>query len=620
LKEDHVNRFAKALVFALLAVACVAGFGLVTSCNIGNGGLGGTGRLNVLVTDSPTEDWAKVTVTLKSLSLHRVETGDWETVWPPDPDNPPATTINLVELNDVAQILSSVTVPVGTYNKLKIAIDTTNITLEADDGTVISSENVKVIDPSGKGEIKVDLDPDLMIKADGDNYLQVDFDLAHPLSIVYLDGKVVISFKVRHKPLPRHVQSIQFTRTLGYIQDAVADAAGVGTVIVTPLEESDITFKINAKTIYTNADTGLAGTFAELSGLIDTGAALVASNMNADGSLYARRIWYAAELDTLPQFTPEGLVRRVGDTWLSIMKKRTEENPEMRPMDGHHRHHCDWGSETVFVDGETQWTFQNVDMGVDGLEGLKYVSRGYRVEVTYPADATGYPKTADSINIQRAQTEGIVGEATTESFTLGWFWRSKTMSYSTINDTTLGDHTFGWWFYGLDSSRSTVVQDFVDVVTKAKEAKLWVFARAGLYWDAANLRWVVENLILAPMKLHDFTKIKTGYTPTVAGDPTLGTMVVSTYDCWDEATPVDWTITLDGKTEELQTIVGSFVWNAQTNLVTFSLPVKPAEWEALLTPAVHKVKIWVRPVEVNDGEFAWYAYSVIAYQFIQDQD
>ena len=92
-------------------------------------------------------------------------------------------------------------------------------------------------------------------------------------------------------------------------------------------------------------------------------------------------------------------------------------------------------------------------------------------------------------------------------------------------------------------------------------------------------------------------------------------MGVSTFDCWDRTTPVDLTVALD-TTGDLQTVVGSFVWNAQTNLATFTLPVLPADWEALLTPAVQMVKIWVRPVK-TDSTWSWHAYSVIAFQFLR---
>ena len=156
-----------------------------------------------------------------------------------------------------------------------------------------------------------------------------------------------------------------------------------------------------------------------------------------------------------------------------------------------------------------------------------------------------------------------------------------------------------------------VVKSLIDSVAAARTAYLWVFARAGLTWDAANTRWVVENLVLAPMKLHDFTKITTGYTAA------SGTMGVSSFDCWDETTPETMTIKLDHEaTDAIQTVVGSFIWTADTNVVTFTLPVLPADWEALLVPTVDKVKIWVRPVKGADNLYSWHAYAAIAYQFI----
>jgi hypothetical protein len=596
-----MNRFVRNLSLSLLAVAVVTGFGLVTSCNITGGGASGAmGKLNVLLTDAPTDEWQEVSIVLKSISLHRHDGNSWEDVWTADPAFPDAGKINLVDLSGVATILKEkATIPVGTYNMMKVVIDTdpTKMTLVDDLGNTIDPANITVVDPSGKGEIKIDLSPAITVAEGGTANLQVDFDLAHPLSIVNLDGKVVISLKVRHKAMPRHLNSLQFARTLG----EVTATAGDGTSFtIKTLQESELTFGVNANTIYVNADTNLAGDFTGLAALVASkGAALVASNMNSDGSLYARRVWYSASIDKLPQFTPEGLVRRVGGNWLKILKKETE----TLPSDGDH-HRCDWNSETVFVDANTTWTFQDsVSMGL-GPDVLSFIAKGFRVEVTY-VDAAASPKVAASINVHSAHAEGLVTNATLDNFTFGRRDHNRTMVYSGV-----ADHTFGWWFYGLDSGRSTVVQDFIDAVAQARSANLWVFARAELYWN--NPGWVVENLVLSPMKLHDFTKITTGYNPV---DGSLG---VSTYDCWDESVPVTMNVMLD-TTGDLQTVVGSFVWNAATNLVTFTLPVVPAEWATLLTPTVNKVKIWVRPVKATDGTgtFSWHAYSVIAYQFVR---
>lgn len=591
-----MNRFIRVLSLCLLAAAGVAGFGLVTSCNItGGGGSGATGSLNVLLTDGPTDDWQEVTVVLKSLSLHRRDGNSWEDVWTADPANPASGTINLVDLSGVAMILQKATIPVGTYNLLKIVINTdpTTMKLVDDQNNVIPASQITVVDPSAKGEIKVDLSPAITVEEGKDTNLLVDFDLAHPLSIVNLDGKVVISLKVRHKALPRHLKNIQFARTIG---DITAAAVDLTNFTIKTLQEAEITFNVNSNTIYVDADANAAGSFDGLKALVNSGAALVASNMNADGSFYARRVWYAKSIDTLPQFTPEGLVRRVGDNWLRILKKRTQTTANLR-------HSCDWNSETVFVDENTTWTFQDIAMGT-GTSILRYIARGFRVEVTF-VDPAAYPKVAASINVHSAHAEGLVTNATLDNFTFGWRDHTRTMAYS-----GLADHGFGWWFYGLPSGRSTVIQDFVDSVDQARSANLWVFAHAGLYWDKDHTRWVVENLVLAPMKLHEFTRITTGYTAA------SGSMGVSTYDCWDQSVPVTMTVMLD-TTGDLQTVGGSFVWNSLTNVVTFTLPVLPAEWEALLTPAVNKVKIWVRPVKAADGTFSWHAYSVIAYQFIR---
>jgi Domain of unknown function (DUF4382) len=591
-----MKRFFRTLSLLFAALAALAGFGLVTSCNIaGGGGSGARGSLNLLLTDGPTDDWQEVSVVLKSISLYDRDNHAWEDVWTADPANPGAGKINLVDLSGVAQILAQVTLPVGIYGQLKLVIDTDPMTMElvTDDGTAIDPANIKVVDPSGKGEIKVDLDPAITVAEGQTTNLQVDFDLAHPLSIVNLDGKVVISLKVRHKALPRHLRNLQFARTIGKIKTAATDG---NSFVLETLQATDLTFNVNIDTIYVDADTGQPGTFVGLSALAGSGAALVASNMNADGSFYARRVWYAASVDTLPVFSPEGLVRRVGDNWISILKKRTETLSAGR-------HRCDWNSETIFVNDNTAWTFRDIAMGT-GPSVLRYIARGFRVEVTL-VDAEATPKVAASINVHSAHAEGLVTAASLDNFSFGWRDHLRTMTYSGITD-----HAFGWWFYGLPSGRSAVVQDFVDTVTQARSANLWVFAFAGLYWDAANTRWVVEDLVLAPMKLHEFTRITTGYTAA------SGTMGVSTYDCWDVSTPVTMTIALD-TTGNLQTVVGSFVWNALTNVATFTLPVLPSEWEALLTPAVNRVKIWVRPVKATDGTFSWHANTVLVYQFVR---
>ncbi len=138
--------------------------------------------------------------------------------------------------------------------------------------------------------------------------------------------------------------------------------------------------------------------------------------------------------------------------------------------------------------------------------------------------------------------------------------------------STVTDHLFSWWFFGLPSSASTVVQDLMDTVDQAKTANLRVFGRADLYWDVtANANtggWVVESLVLAPEKLREPTKVTTNYAS--------GTMGVSTFDWDNDSLPVTLTVTLD-TTGDLQTVVASIVWNSTTKILTTTVPVAPGQ-------------------------------------------
>jgi len=598
-EEDPVSRLIRGSAVVLLALAGAAGFGLVSSCNItGAGPSGALGGLNLLVTDAPTDEWEQVTVVLESVALHRSNGSAWETVWTADPANPAAGKINLVELSEMAELLGQgAKIPVGAYDKMRVTIDTDPATMTlVPDGAAapIDPADITVVDPGGRGEIEIDLDPAIVVEEGKDANLMVDFDLAHPLSIVNIDGKVVISLKVRHRALPRRLQDIQFARTLGKITAAAADLSGF---TVRTLRDAEIKFGVGAGTVYYDVDAGAAGSFSGLAGLAGSGAALVASNMNADGSLFARRVWYSKDIELLPRFTPEGLVRRVGETWLSVVKKRTETISA-----GSNRHRCDWAAETVFVDGNTVWTFQDIEMG-RGVDVLRQIARGFRVEVTY-VNIDIYPRVAAAVNVRSAHAEGLVVNPTAESFGLGWWRRLRTMFYSDVDG-----HAFQWRFYGETAAASADPRALVEAVDQARQARLWVFAWAGLYWDKADGRWEVESLVLAPMRLHDLSRITTGYTEA------SGAIGVSTFDCWDQTTPAEMIVKLD-KTGELQTVVGAFVWNAATKIVTFTLPVPPERWEGTLTPAVGKVKIWVRPVREEAG-WSWHAYTVLAFTFVR---
>jgi hypothetical protein len=585
----------RALTYCLLAVAALSGLGLVTSCVVATDSLSGrTGSLNILLTDAPADDWQEVSVLLKSISLYNRDSRAWQQVWAADPANAESGRVNLVDLSGVALILAQATIPEGTYNRLKMLINTNPSTMKLvdDSGNVIDPSLIRIVNSVPQGEVRVDLDPAVTVTADGTANLQVDFDLAHPLSIVNLNGVVWLNFQLRHKPLPHKLFTLQFARSIGQITAAAADGTNF---TVKTLNAADVTFKVNANTIYVDADTRQPGSFSGLAALAGTGYALVASNMNADGSLFARRVWYSTSIDALPRFTPEGIVRRVGENWIRVMKQKPQ---AVAPA----RFRCDWNAETIYINENTVWKFRgDVRMGT-GLGVLQFIRRGFRVEVTL-VDPSAAMKVAAEVNVLWAHEEGAITAVSDSGITMGWWGRAThTLPYSTV-----ADHGFSWWYFGLPWTASTNVQDFMDTVNQALNARLWVFAMAGLYWDELGGGWAVEHLVLAPEKLAEPTTITTGYSAET------GTMDVTTYCWWDTATPQVMTIHLDA-TGDFQTVVGSFSFNSTTKVLSVTFPVNPSDWPALLTPALPRVQIWVRPVKGGDGAFTWHAYTVLAYQ------
>ncbi len=593
-----------------LAWLALAGLALFMSCSASVTVPGGMGSLNVLVTDSPSDDWQEFTVTLTAVALHNLVTKQWtDNLLVLDPNNPNSGKLNLVDLAGVATILSHSTIPAGSYDRVKITInpDPTTMTLIDDSGTTVPPANIVIADPSGKGEIKLDLSPPVTVDTNGVANLQVDFDLAHPMSIILQNGKVVVNLLLRHKAVPRNLFDLQFARTLGAVKSA--DAATT-SFVVTPDAGSDVTFVADSATAYIDVDTNAPGGFA---GLTAGTGVLVASNMKADGTLYARQIWYGT-MDKLPQFTPEGLVRRVGYNWIKVLNKNATETVSRQYFN------CHWDNDVITVNAETVWTFQGtVPLGT-GTSVLHNIRRGFRVQVTL-VDPDAWPRVAKTIDVQSAHDEGVIRAVTTTDLTFfgddyGRCWYTEGYCSHRWQYSAVADHLFKWWFYGQATPTVTadteaqMVQDFADTVTQAQSSHLRVFARVELYWDASLNKWVAENVILAPEKLPDPAHIMVGYTTA------SGSIVVGTFD-WDDPTaPTVLTVDLDSSSD-LQTIVGSLLWNSTTRILTFKAPVLPADWEAYLTPALLGVRIWVRPVKnPTDGTFSWTAYAVLGFQVI----
>jgi len=593
-------------------LTALAALGILAAC--GGTGSGtrpapaaGTGSLNLAVTDAPSDSWQQVSVVLRTASLRNQADQAWTQVWAADPANPASGVVNLVDLASVAELLGKVPVPAGTYDRLQLTIDTTpaSMTLVDDGGTAIPAADITVIDPSGKGQINVAIDPSLTVAAGATASLQADFDLAHPLSIVQetIGGvqKVILNLQVRHKALPANIQDLQFARKLGKVTAATATG-----FTLTDARGATFTYGVDAGTIFMDADAKAAGTLA---GLKAGAYALVASNLNADGSLYARRVWYAADAATLPARTPEGLVRRVdlaGGSFTVFTKNVAASTLRER-----------WLGQTVKVDAGTVWTFHTtVAMGT-GTAPLRNIWRGVRVDVQLDSAGT----TATAVNVNNAHDEGFVTSATATGLTFGWpALTHLPMAGGIVNGPDdPGARTwaydqgtaspFSWWYFGLPSGASSVVQDLVDTLAAANAARLPAAGYANLAWDTVSGSWQVHQLILAPERLPVAVITKAYSDGPATGSGILGISYQTPF-AGPAFSPM--TVTLDF-TGDLQTVVESVTWNSATRLFTFQAPVGHAQWATLLAPpaagSYGGARIWVRPVK-NGTAFDWHAYTV----------
>src|SRR4029077_10681649 len=116
--NSRLTRIFLGLVMAampLFSAACGSSY----SNNLGSGGGGQNGNLNMVVSDASTEDWAAIDVKIQSIALVPQGGGSPVAVYT-TPSS--AASINLVELDQLGEVLGNIMVPVGTYTRALLTI------------------------------------------------------------------------------------------------------------------------------------------------------------------------------------------------------------------------------------------------------------------------------------------------------------------------------------------------------------------------------------------------------------------------------------------------------------------------------------------------------------------
>src|SRR5450631_2575630 len=182
-------------VFAALAAACGGGYGSATSPSMP---ASQTGTVSMLLSDASSEDWATIGVKVLSIALVPQGGGSNVTVYTAPAAAP---MVNLAQLDQIAEILGNVSVPVGTYIAavLDVSANAGDVLLTvaenpeagfaAAPGSTISADQIQIQHKQGTSPnltvpVKVTFVLPLVVSASRNNALDLEFDLGHPAFLV----------------------------------------------------------------------------------------------------------------------------------------------------------------------------------------------------------------------------------------------------------------------------------------------------------------------------------------------------------------------------------------------------------------------------------------------------
>ena len=412
-----------------------------------------SGQMSTMISDTPTNDWAEVGVKVLSIALKPKGGGTPVVVYNPNP----AAMINLIELDQIAEILNSVNVPSGTYTTatLTLSANPGDVALTASSepdpgfagtpGEIVPSSQIQIQGATGSsGSLTVPLNvtfvSPLTVTTNQNSQIDFDFDLSNPAFIVAHPpvGGGMTLWAVNFTPALRHHPISDVTRlVLRDLYGSFVSANSVNNVDtsititrVFPVEppvnpEKDVSSTQNLTiladanngTLFYDMDAGTKSTITNFNAVASglTGKFLrIAARYQPDGSLVAVRIWVSSSFNTV-WVSPEGHVRHV----LISSSALVVDNEDGQPV-------------TVAVNGSTQFFFRAPsNPAVDatpictGAACLNDLVRGFKVHVT-AADPLQSPLVAQTVDIEIARFEGAISSPNSANFTYTRVFSSPT--------------------------------------------------------------------------------------------------------------------------------------------------------------------------------------------------
>ncbi|MEW6487952.1 MAG: DUF4382 domain-containing protein [Thermodesulfobacteriota bacterium] len=203
------------LAGAVLALWTLAGCG--GAGDTADGGASPSGRVAVVLTDGPADDFDQINVTITRIELF-ASAGEKVAVF----QGPPRE-FNLLALAGESELFALAEVPAGTYEKIRLTVSTLELVRLRDDGTVAESHS-----PSLPGNGKIDLNPRgaFHVGTGETVVVQLDLDARKSIHVVQAGNKDKYVFRpVVFVDVLRREFPGKLTRIKGEVQEVSPDGS-----------------------------------------------------------------------------------------------------------------------------------------------------------------------------------------------------------------------------------------------------------------------------------------------------------------------------------------------------------------------------------------------------------
>ena len=452
-----------------------------------------TAALQVMVSDAASDDWATIGVQLMSVALIPQGGGSDVTIWTASGTPAP---LNLVQLDNLSEIIGSVSVPVNTYSGAVITVSGNpgDVVLTvasnpesgfpATAGSTIPASQIQIRGTQGTtGSLTVPItltfDNPLTVSSTAPNVLNVEFDLAHPAFIVAHNppaaaGTTVWAVNFKGPVRRRHVGDLRglvLRHSYGTVQTV---SGGSFTMLrdfpIVPASNPEgeitsttqLTINVDATngTILYDVDNQDARSVTNTTfpSALSGEFVRVAARYEEDGSLTAVRVWYSSTFAKV-WLSPEGHVSNVDDA-TGVM---TVENEDGVPVP------ITIGPNTLFYFRAPQnpsADATSIGRG-PGFLASGDIVRGFKVHVSC-VDPLANPLVADTVDIEMADYSGTISNANATGFTYTHDYLRTADDYSVNLDFLPYTGTnnnfdpsgtaisgFDWWYFTFPTQADT---------------------------------------------------------------------------------------------------------------------------------------------------------------------